>query len=207
MEGRPEGVIYSPGYPGRYPDDANCWWKVSVPGDKVIKVTFLLFDLRNVTDSLELIDGNDRTGRPLTAPLTGRKIPPRSNASSSNVIWINFQSDNMQRGRGFILKYEAIGHCGKISLNDGRGTVSPDHNGYFGIGETARIDCDTSGETWSLVVECLGTGQFNVTHPYCKEAPPGGGTLPIAIGAAVGGVVLLAAAIATVVIVMKRKRR
>eukprot|EP00058_Branchiostoma_floridae_P015668 XP_002601156.1 hypothetical protein BRAFLDRAFT_75604 [Branchiostoma floridae] len=102
--------------------------------------------------------------------------------------------------------YRTIGHCGKISLNDGRGTVSPDHNGYFGIGETARIDCDTSGETWSLVVECLGTGQFNVTHPYCKEAPPGGGTLPIAIGAAVGGVVLLAAAIATVVIVMKRKR-
>ncbi|CAH1239427.1 Hypp5827 [Branchiostoma lanceolatum] len=50
-------------------------------------------------------------------------------------------------------------------------------------------------------------GGFGLRSTFITPgAPPGDNNLPVAIGAAVGGVVLLAAAIATVVIVMKRRR-
>ncbi|KAI8500372.1 Kremen protein 1 [Branchiostoma belcheri] len=159
------GVIYSPGFPDKYPNlNRPCTWIVSVQEDKVIKVTLHLLNLGD-GDSLLLRDGINRHARLLTtSPLTRSNIPPRINASSSNNIWIRFRSDNTSRGR-FILKYTALDHCGKINVTE-RGEVSPDHNGNFGIGETARIDC--KNESLSLVVVCQETTQFNVTPPYCN---------------------------------------
>ena len=39
------GVIESPGFPSRYPHDANCEWKISVDDGSRITLTFVDFEV------------------------------------------------------------------------------------------------------------------------------------------------------------------
>ena len=42
-----QGIIQSPEFPGVYPDQANCDWKITLPLGYQIELTFSKFDVEN----------------------------------------------------------------------------------------------------------------------------------------------------------------
>ena len=58
-----DGVITSPGFPGKYPNKRTCIWSIEVPTDKVVSFQFSMFDLEPhyfcKYDYLEIRDGWD----------------------------------------------------------------------------------------------------------------------------------------------------
>ena len=89
--------VWTPGFPGNYPDDANCYWRLSSVAN--ITVTFSHFDLESYYDYLYLYDGGSTTA-PLIGEYTGSVVPPPA-TSSTNQLYLKFTSDDSYTESGF----------------------------------------------------------------------------------------------------------
>ncbi|XP_073446315.1 CUB and sushi domain-containing protein 3 isoform X7 [Dendrobates tinctorius] len=102
-----KGTILSPGYPEPYDNNLNCIWKISVPEGAGIQVQVVSFATEHNWDSLDFYDGGDNNA-PRLGSYSGTTIPHLLNSTSNN-LYLNFQSDISVSAAGFHLEYTAIG--------------------------------------------------------------------------------------------------
>uniref|UniRef100_A0A8C6QR27 CUB and Sushi multiple domains 3 n=1 Tax=Nannospalax galili TaxID=1026970 RepID=A0A8C6QR27_NANGA len=102
-----KGTILSPGYPEPYDNNLNCIWKITVPEGAGIQVQVVSFATEHNWDSLDFYDGGDNNA-PRLGSYSGTTIPHLLNSTSNN-LYLNFQSDISVSAAGFHLEYTAIG--------------------------------------------------------------------------------------------------
>ncbi|XP_076768323.1 LOW QUALITY PROTEIN: CUB and sushi domain-containing protein 3 [Arvicanthis niloticus] len=102
-----KGTILSPGYPEPYDNNLNCVWKITVPEGAGIQVQVVSFATEHNWDSLDFYDGGDNNA-PRLGSYSGTTIPHLLNSTSNN-LYLNFQSDISVSAAGFHLEYTALG--------------------------------------------------------------------------------------------------
>uniref|UniRef100_A0A8C0J8V6 Cubilin n=1 Tax=Chelonoidis abingdonii TaxID=106734 RepID=A0A8C0J8V6_CHEAB len=124
------GSINSPGYPGNYPPDRDCYWAISTkPG---LLITFAFGTLRlghhdNCSyDYLEIRDGLLPQDSILSKYCSTNSPPPLQ--TSGPYAWIHFHSDGSVTDRGFHIVYTTSPsdpNCGGNYTNSGGIILSP----------------------------------------------------------------------------------
>ncbi|KAH0502555.1 CUB and sushi domain-containing protein 3 [Microtus ochrogaster] len=101
-----KGTILSPGYPEPYDNNLNCVWKITVPEGAGIQVQVVSFATEHNWDSLDFYDGGDNNA-PRLGSYSGTTIPHLLNSTSNN-LYLNFQSDISVSAAGFHLEYTGV---------------------------------------------------------------------------------------------------
>uniref|UniRef100_A0A8C2IMZ2 Procollagen C-endopeptidase enhancer 2b n=1 Tax=Cyprinus carpio TaxID=7962 RepID=A0A8C2IMZ2_CYPCA len=102
------GVIGSQGYPGVYPPNSRCVWRVTVPEGKVVVLSFRLLDLES--DNLCRYDYVDVYSSHANGQRLGRfcgTFRPGDLVSTNNKMLIQMVSDANTAGSGFLAVYSA----------------------------------------------------------------------------------------------------
>ena len=109
-------MITSPGFPQYYPHGINYTWTIQLSIGQLIQFKFLHFDVQSSAhciwwDSLRIYDGVSSTS-PMLGRYCGDSLPP-SQISSSNQLFLHFQSSSTYTATGFKLEYNATSknHC------------------------------------------------------------------------------------------------
>ncbi|XP_060679965.1 CUB and sushi domain-containing protein 3 [Hemiscyllium ocellatum] len=132
------GSILSPSYPEPYDNNLNCIWKIMVPEGAGIQVQVISFATEHNWDSLDFYDGVD-TNAPRLGSFSGTTIPAFLNSTSNN-LYLNFQSDISISAAGFHLEYTAIGldSCTE-PLTPSNGMKNGDR---YLVGDVISFQCD-----------------------------------------------------------------
>lgn len=96
-------VVYSPDFPDAYAAGRVCYWTIRVPGAAHIHFNFTLFDIRDSTDMVELLDGYTHH---VLVRFNGRNRPPSSFNISLDFIILYFFSDRINQAQGFAVLYQ-----------------------------------------------------------------------------------------------------
>ncbi|POI33205.1 hypothetical protein CIB84_003043 [Bambusicola thoracicus] len=102
------GFIGSEGFPGVYPPNSRCTWKITVPEGKVVVLSFRYLDLES--DNLCRYDFVDIYSGHANGQRIGRfcgTVKPGALVSSSNKMLVQMTSDANTAGSGFIAKFSA----------------------------------------------------------------------------------------------------
>ncbi|XP_038054395.1 fibrillin-2-like [Patiria miniata] len=107
----PRGQLTSPNYPGYYPSNQNCLYKITVGNNKLIRLQFLIFAIEGTPtycsyDSLEIFDGTTENSK-LIGRYCGSDIPTPV-ITSSNVMMMRFLSDESVGYQGFYIEFEEV---------------------------------------------------------------------------------------------------
>nr|XP_023646366.1 cubilin [Paramormyrops kingsleyae] len=109
-----QGQIASPLWPRMYPNNADYRWTVTVDASYYIEVRFLDMDIEDLSncyyDKLKMFDGPDVHSYPLGV-FCGLVLP-RPVRSSGSMLTVEFLSDSMVTGRGFLLEWTAVQSSG-----------------------------------------------------------------------------------------------
>ncbi|XP_076027535.1 cubilin [Genypterus blacodes] len=108
------GQMASPLYPQTYPNNAHYRWTISVDGDSFVQIRFLDMDIEDLYDcrydKLKIFDGPTVHAYPM-GTFCGLSLPPPIRSSGSTVT-LQFQSDTVVGGRGFLVEWTAIQDAG-----------------------------------------------------------------------------------------------
>uniref|UniRef100_A0A671XF39 Cubilin n=1 Tax=Sparus aurata TaxID=8175 RepID=A0A671XF39_SPAAU len=108
------GQIASPLYPRTYPNNANYRWTISVEGDSFIQIQFLDMDIEDLYDCyydhLKIFDGPSVHYYPI-GTFCGLALPPPLRSTASTIT-LEFQSDTVVGGRGFLVEWTAVQESG-----------------------------------------------------------------------------------------------
>ncbi|PKK27038.1 procollagen C-endopeptidase enhancer 2 [Columba livia] len=102
------GFIGSEGFPGVYPPNSKCTWKITVPEGKVVVLSFRYLDLES--DNLCRYDFVDIYNGHANGQRIGRfcgTVKPGALISNSNKMLVQMTSDANTAGSGFIAKFSA----------------------------------------------------------------------------------------------------
>ncbi|KAG9276492.1 cubilin [Astyanax mexicanus] len=130
------GQIASPLYPRTYPVNADYRWTITVSGDSYIQIRFLDIDIEDLYDcyydQLKIFDGPNVHALPLGV-FCGLLLPGLVRSSGSTVT-LEFKSDTVIGGRGFLVEWTAIQNSGPLP------TISPGAcGGALMPGDTPRF--------------------------------------------------------------------
>nr|VZI14713.1 unnamed protein product [Spirometra erinaceieuropaei] len=107
-----QGDFTSPGYPSQYPPEFKCVWKIEVPVEFSVVLTFDSFDLewqwRCERDYIEIFDGPSESSL-LLGKYCGSDIPAPIN-STSNTMTVRFISDRSHQEKGFAATFKKGSH-------------------------------------------------------------------------------------------------
>ncbi|XP_075454326.1 CUB and sushi domain-containing protein 1 [Ascaphus truei] len=163
----PAGIIMSPNYPVQYEDNAHCVWVItSINPEKVIKLSFEVFELERGYDTLTIGDGG-KVGdtRSVLYVLTGSSVPDLL-VSMSNQMWLHLQSDDSIGSPGFKAVYQEIekGGCGDPGI-----PVYGKRNGSsFLHGDILTFDCQAAFElVGEKTITCQQNNQWSGNKPNC----------------------------------------
>jgi len=91
-----------------YANNSDCKWQLIVPKGKRIRIEFDSMDTQANVDYVSIFDGTATIPDNLLAKFSGTNIPPVITTLSNEVlIW--FVTDGTTTGKGWKLKYEAVG--------------------------------------------------------------------------------------------------
>ncbi|XP_070575397.1 bone morphogenetic protein 1-like [Ptychodera flava] len=99
------GVLTSPGFPEDYSDYDVCFYVIEAPSNYTILISFRVFDTENGFDYLTVYDGPN-VDAPESLRLSGTSIPEDFH-STTNKLYLIFESDDSVGGRGFYATYIA----------------------------------------------------------------------------------------------------
>ncbi|XP_066263204.1 cubilin-like [Branchiostoma lanceolatum] len=131
----PGDTVASTNYPGHYGNDETCEWTIIVPKGRYVHLTFGSFNLEVGYDFLTIHDGLS-DGSTLLQRLTGEEsVDPIT--SSSNLMFLRFESDESETRQGFQFTYTVIATsapgCGGNLTVPPEGTVtSPGYPSNYG---------------------------------------------------------------------------
>ncbi|KAM5264090.1 CUB and sushi domain-containing protein 1 [Ctenodactylus gundi] len=101
------GTILSPGFPEPYGNNLNCVWRITVAEGSGVQIQVISFATEQNWDSLEIHDGGDASA-PRLGSFSGTTVPALLN-STSNQLYLRFQSDISVAAAGFHLEYKTVG--------------------------------------------------------------------------------------------------
>ncbi|EGW04520.1 CUB and sushi domain-containing protein 3 [Cricetulus griseus] len=106
-----EGILLSPNYPLNYENNHECIYSLQVQAGKGINISARTFHLAQ-GDVLKIYDGKDKTTHLLGA-FTGASMRGLTLSSTSNQLWLEFNSDSEGTDEGFQLVYTSfeLSHC------------------------------------------------------------------------------------------------
>ena len=79
------GILTSPSYPNKYPENADCVYTISQEMGSYIKLVAMAMELENDVDCLEVRDG-DSDEAPLLGKFCGKM--PSTISSTQNNMWL-----------------------------------------------------------------------------------------------------------------------
>lgn len=103
------GMLWSPGFPRSYPDNAFCVWVITAPRGEQVKLVLQTVDLEYCTlchcDYIEVRDGARPDGK-----LIGRFCKTNKTVvySEGMQIWVKFKSDSTNKRRGFLANFSRL---------------------------------------------------------------------------------------------------
>ncbi|XP_029307277.1 discoidin, CUB and LCCL domain-containing protein 1 isoform X2 [Cottoperca gobio] len=105
--GTESGTLASQNYPGTYPSNTWCTWRLRVPEGRTLRLLFGDFDIESSpgcrNGSLVI---TDKSGEPSLGPVCGKLDASQKNVTlKSNEVTITFKSGPHRSGRGFLLSY------------------------------------------------------------------------------------------------------
>ncbi|XP_074612294.1 uncharacterized protein LOC141866665 isoform X3 [Acropora palmata] len=158
------GTFRSPNYPRKYPNGQLCSWNIMVNSTQRIRLIFTDFDLQEDrgTDSVTVYDGVDETGKMLGVFFGGNLPSEEGIISSSNTLFVMFQSDKNGSFKGFSASYIAvrIEECG-TSLTSERGIFhSPNFPRRYPNGQLC---------SWNIIVSSTQRIHLIFTHFDLEE--------------------------------------
>ncbi|XP_048086105.1 CUB and sushi domain-containing protein 1 [Alosa alosa] len=99
-----EGTILSPGFPGNYPSNSDCTWRIYLPVGFGAHVQFLNFSTEANHDFLEIRNGPFETST-VIGRFSGEEVPPPL-FTTSHETTVYFHSDHSQNRPGFRMDYQ-----------------------------------------------------------------------------------------------------
>ena len=96
------GTFASPNFPGNYPNNARCEWRIQVPYGCRVRLSFTAFYTESGFDFVEI--SSNSTG--LHQRYSGSMRPPSLMGGQRMVA--RFRSDGLVNGRGFRAQFTAI---------------------------------------------------------------------------------------------------
>nr|DBA25188.1 TPA: hypothetical protein GDO54_012746 [Pyxicephalus adspersus] len=104
------GQIASPLWPREYPHHSNYIWKINVQSGQIIEIRVLEIDIEDQAacsyDKLRIYDGPD-VHYHIIGTYCG-VTPPPSLFSFGSSVTVQFTSDNIRSGKGFLLEWTAV---------------------------------------------------------------------------------------------------
>lgn len=105
--GAESGTLASQNYPGTYPSNTFCKWRLRLPEGRTLRLLFGDFDIESSpgcsNGSLVITDKNGYTS---LGPVCGKLDASQRNVTlSSNEVVVTFMSGPHRSGRGFLLSY------------------------------------------------------------------------------------------------------
>ncbi|TNN76229.1 Discoidin, CUB and LCCL domain-containing protein 1 [Liparis tanakae] len=105
--GTESGTLASQNYPGTYPSNSWCKWKLRVPEGRTLRLLFGDFDIESSpgcrNGSLVIAD---KSGELSLGPVCGKLDASQKNVTlRSNEVTVTFKSGPHRSGRGFLLSY------------------------------------------------------------------------------------------------------
>ncbi|KAH0503264.1 CUB and sushi domain-containing protein 2 [Microtus ochrogaster] len=169
-----EGVILSPGFPGNYPSNMDCSWKIVLPVGFGAHIQFLNFSTEPNHDFLEIRSGPSETSR-MMGRFSGSELPGSLLSTSHDTI-VYFHSDHSQNRPGFKLEYQAyeLQECPD---------PEPFANGIvrgagYNVGQSVTFECLPGYQlTGQPVLTCLHGTNRNWDHPLPRCEVPCGGNI------------------------------
>eukprot|EP00794_Sanderia_malayensis_P015856 gene15856-17454_t len=111
------GIVTSPGYPEKYPNNKECTNEITVASDKSIMLELTELKIGDVADFagncggdfLRVTDGGceDALHLPFTS-YCGMEIPGQVFISTRNKLCLKFVSDDAESNKGYSIKYNAV---------------------------------------------------------------------------------------------------
>eukprot|EP00094_Tigriopus_californicus_P007480 TCALIF_07202-PA protein Name:"Similar to CUBN Cubilin (Canis familiaris)" AED:0.20 eAED:0.21 QI:0/0.76/0.57/0.97/0.85/0.88/35/0/3998 len=106
------GTIKSPGYPGQYPHNRDCFWTIYAPYGKRIQFHFAHLAIETHAncsyDFLEVYDGTHHTPTQDSLGRFCNSTSPPPVSSSNSIATIHFHSDNSLSDDGFQISWAAV---------------------------------------------------------------------------------------------------
>uniref|UniRef100_A0A9L0I7U5 CUB and Sushi multiple domains 2 n=1 Tax=Equus asinus TaxID=9793 RepID=A0A9L0I7U5_EQUAS len=169
-----EGVILSPGFPGNYPSNMDCSWKIALPVGFGAHIQFLNFSTEPNHDFIEIRNGPYETSR-VMGRFSGSELPGAL-LSTSHETTVYFHSDHSQNRPGFKLEYQAyeLQECPD---------PEPFANGIvrgagYNVGQSVTFECLPGYQLIGHpVLTCQHGTNRNWDHPLPKCEVPCGGNI------------------------------
>lgn len=123
-------MIYSPDFPDTYGTGKVCYWTIQVPGASQILFSFVLFEIKDATDMVELLDGYTYH---VLARFNGKNRPPHTFNISLDFVILYFFSDEINQAQGFAIRYRAVKdnvHQNKIAANQTLSEKRNEHTNF-----------------------------------------------------------------------------
>ncbi|XP_077577189.1 discoidin, CUB and LCCL domain-containing protein 1 isoform X1 [Stigmatopora nigra] len=105
--GSESGTLASQNYPGTYPSNTWCKWKLRVQEGRTLHLLFGDFDIESSSScSNGSLIITDRNGDSVLGPVCGKLNASQKNMSlASEEVTVTFKSGSHRSGRGFLLSY------------------------------------------------------------------------------------------------------
>ncbi|XP_078013136.1 LOW QUALITY PROTEIN: CUB and sushi domain-containing protein 2 [Phascolarctos cinereus] len=171
-----EGVILSPGFPGNYPSNMDCSWRITLPVGFGAHIQFLNFSTEPNHDFIEIRNGPYETSH-VIGKFSGNGLPG-SLLSTSHETTVYFHSDHSQNRPGFKLEYQAyeLQECPD---------PEPFANGIvrgagYNVGQSVTFECLPGYQLIGHpVLTCLHGTNRNWDHPLPRCEVPCGGNITL----------------------------